>query len=322
MALQQYQCFRLNNRVCNVPIHLINDELFVFLEDIQDKFGCKIRSFTLNHDHSLPFVRNDRGEREEPLRIRAVIDEIIDCDEPHETGIDQSMHDKIDRILENTEQLKNKADAILRQTFELAEFTVPRLFIIVPDETTKLNPVNLFRHPYRLFFLCEYEEQRHLAFHEGYEVNQPREFIRKYGPYLKHMLTVVKYVVSVSSVLVPPISYVSPQINVPNILRDKTYWDGFRGKLDQMDDVLDKVGNDEKSDLPPDTSLEGVDLREIEHFLKKKDVNRTLGNLFRLTTSTGNVRWVCIHHYKKFYSDTKRKELQQQLRALDGIVQR
>ena len=84
MALQQYQCFRLKTRECNVPIHLINDESFVYLDDIQDKFGCiNIQSFTFNN-LPLAFVRNDRGEREQPLRIRAIINEIIDCDEPQD----------------------------------------------------------------------------------------------------------------------------------------------------------------------------------------------------------------------------------------------
>jgi hypothetical protein len=321
MALQQYQCFRLKTRLCNVPIHLINDESFVFLDDIQDKFGCNIRSFTFNN-HPLTFVRNDRGEREEPLRIRTIINEIIDCDEPQESGIDENVIDKmnrmdgkLDKALENLESLKIKADAILRQTFELAEFTVPRLFIIVPEEKSKLNPANLFRHPYRLFFLCECEQEHHLAFHEGYEVNQPREFIRKYGSYLKPMITVVKCAVGVSSTLVPQLGFIAPNISIPQSLCNQNFWTDFSDKVERMDDVLNKTRDEDKFEF-----LSGADLREIESFLKKRDTNQTLGNLFRSTTNTGSIRWVCIHHYKKFYSDKKRKELQQQFFSFGGIV--
>jgi hypothetical protein len=96
-----------------------------------------------------------------------------------------------------------KADRILRQAFELAEFTVPRLFIVLPEYTSRYNPANWFHLNYRLYFLWEWENGKkpHLAFHEGYKIKQPGEFLRKFGPYLRDMLTVLKYAIVVSPLL-------------------------------------------------------------------------------------------------------------------------
>jgi hypothetical protein len=372
MALQQYQCFRFKNCVYNVPIHYINGEPVVFLEDIRDKFGFEIRSFTCN-DHPLAIVRNDRYERETPLRIRAIINETIDCDEPKgiiigqttlgvklsqwnknvenlredikNIGVDvkkvgedvkkngedinkigddiKKVGDNVIKIDENVEELNRKADAILKQTFQLNEFTVPRLFIILPDETKKFNPANLIQCSYRLFFLCECEneKERHLAFHDGYELSQPREFIKKYGPYLKAMLTVVKYAVTVGSIAGPLLSELSSKISVPDFLKDEWFSYNFNLNINQVDNQLSELTKDDRTNLFGGGILEGPDLRQLESFLKEKDVHRTLGNLYRSTTKDGSVRWVCLYHYDNVYNGTKRKQFHHQFRALGGTLQ-
>ncbi len=119
------------------------------------------------------------------------------------------IHHNSTRILENIEILMKKADRILRQTFKLAKFTVPRLFIVLPEYTSRYNPANWFHLTYRLYFLCECENGKrpHLVFHEGYKIKQPGEFLRKYGPYLHDMLIVLKCAISVGSLIVPQLLY-------------------------------------------------------------------------------------------------------------------
>ena len=85
----------------------------------------------------------------------------------HEDSVDK-LHDKVD----------NMHDVI----FQLHENTVPRLFMILPqngewDWTFSIE--RLLTKQYHLHFLCEHEENGkakfHLAFHKGYLVKQPKE---------------------------------------------------------------------------------------------------------------------------------------------------
>ncbi|KAK3820220.1 MAG: hypothetical protein J3Q66DRAFT_168269 [Benniella sp.] len=48
-------------------------------------------------------------------------------------------------------------------------------------------------------------------------------------------------------------------------------------------------------------ALEGADLRQLQLYLNDKDKGRVLGNLFRVFTDEGHVKWVCIDHYKENY---------------------
>ena len=169
---------------------------------------------------------------------------------------------KLDKILGNTELLIEKADAILRQTFELAEYTVPRLFIILPEHKTTLNPANWWTHSYRLYFICECELERHFAFHKGYKIKQPRSFFRKYGPYLKNMLTVVRVALSVSSFAMPQIGSLAGFIDqLPPFLFEKTFQEGLSKNLNNMVDVVDNALNE---NLSPETINDphGIDMVE------------------------------------------------------------
>ncbi|OAQ36847.1 hypothetical protein K457DRAFT_12503 [Linnemannia elongata AG-77] len=48
-------------------------------------------------------------------------------------------------------------------------------------------------------------------------------------------------------------------------------------------------------------ALEGADLRRLDTFLRNNDQDKILGNLYRITTEQGYVKWVCFEHYKETY---------------------
>ncbi|KAI7822383.1 hypothetical protein BC939DRAFT_453974 [Gamsiella multidivaricata] len=54
-------------------------------------------------------------------------------------------------------------------------------------------------------------------------------------------------------------------------------------------------------------ALEGADLRRLETFLRYKDKDKILGNLYRITTSKGHVKWVCLEHYRASYREVAMK---------------
>ncbi|KAG0276698.1 hypothetical protein BGZ95_007162 [Linnemannia exigua] len=48
-------------------------------------------------------------------------------------------------------------------------------------------------------------------------------------------------------------------------------------------------------------TLEEPDLRHLEVFIKSKEQDRALGNLYRIIIEEGYVKWVCINHYRLAY---------------------
>ncbi|KAG0039089.1 hypothetical protein BGZ89_007955, partial [Linnemannia elongata] len=114
-------------------------------------------------------------------------------------------------------------EAILVQNYELHEYPIPRLFVILPDAYERWDPRNFMAERFRLFFLCEcgdhcnpstrsrtpsgqlaiaavdssicvsVRSSIHLANHEGYELSRPTEFFDRYGPYVLGMLRILKH---------------------------------------------------------------------------------------------------------------------------------
>ena len=109
--------------------------------------------------------------------------------------------------------LQNRVQAVLTQTYELHEYAIPRLFIVLPQYPSGWDLLQLFTEKYRLYFLCECGEHTraassnssiphtiHLAKHEGYEINRPNEFFEQYSPYILTILKMLKFGLSVASV--------------------------------------------------------------------------------------------------------------------------
>ncbi|KAH7053812.1 hypothetical protein BKA57DRAFT_490411 [Linnemannia elongata] len=247
--------------------------------------------------------------------------------------------------------IQNKVAAILTQTYELHEYPIPRLFIVLPKESTSRTETlgrgikNLFANQFTLYFLCECGEHTkpvdgrptnpnlkheiHIARHDGYNIDRPTEFFEKYGSYILTLLQMLKYGVTIAGVVVPPLS----QLNIvdtvegtfdgiktvlqdlgPKVDSSIAYIEGLTGAQSQL--VSSESGST-SAGLDGPEALEGADLRQLESFLKTSDKGRVLGNLYRIVTSDGHVKWVCLDHYRENY----RAKAAQDLRgALQGVA--
>lgn len=123
-------------------------------------------------------------------------------------------------MLDRRPLIQQKAEAILTQNYELLEYTLPRLFIVLPETTMSWDPAALFRIKFRLRFICECGEhtrpvegtmdhELHLAMYEGYVINQSTEFFKKYGPFLMAMLEMIKRI-SIAGCIVPVVAAIDP----------------------------------------------------------------------------------------------------------------
>ncbi|KAF8968214.1 hypothetical protein BGZ46_010902 [Entomortierella lignicola] len=203
--------------------------------------------------------------------------------------------------------LQKHAHAILVQNFELHEYPIPRLFIILPVDKNKWDPTRVLENKFRLHFLCEcgehtieasksMENQIHLARHEGYEIKNGTEFYKKYGKYMLILMRALK--LGLRSVDIS-----MPHIPLPKLLdAGIDYSINYMEALSNNNPVLNNINT-----IDDYEELEGADLRQLDTFLRINDQDRKLGNLYRITTETGHVKWVCIEHYRLTYKEKEQK---------------
>ncbi|KAG0066881.1 hypothetical protein BGZ90_001221 [Linnemannia elongata] len=267
----------------------------------------------------------------------------------------------IDRLI----VAQQRIEAILVQNYELHEYPIPRLFVILPDSYEKWEPRNFLAERFRLFFLCECGDHGktnnateltstaqptitaaenyapiaikntiHLAKHEGYELSRPTEFFDRYGPYVLGVLRVLKHCLAVATVVAPAVALAENSVKdamdgVKSIAESTMKAvdmsiDFLEQKL-EGDTVTDGVSEsdtdaqDEEDRFNGLAALEGADLRRLDSFLRNKDADKILGNLYRITTNTGHVMWVCLDHYRQVYRKTAMTSFLQCVEAYGGV---
>ncbi|KAF8982595.1 hypothetical protein BGZ46_000999 [Entomortierella lignicola] len=217
------------------------------------------------------------------------------------------MIDLQNQALDRLAILQKHAHAILVQNFELHEYPIPRLFIILPVDKSKWDPTRVLENKFRLHFLCECgdhtmeaskskENQIHIARHEGYEIKNGTEFYKKYGKYMLILMRALK--LGLQSV-----DLSMPHIPLPKLLdAGIDYSITYMETLSNNNPALNNINT-----IDDYEGLEGADLRQLDTFLRINDQDRKLGNLYRITTEAGHVKWVCIGHYRLTYKEKEQK---------------
>ncbi|KAF9357292.1 hypothetical protein BGX34_009447 [Mortierella sp. NVP85] len=257
------------------------------------------------------------------------------------------MAQKQERMLQMQQQtldrlaiIQSSIQAVLTQTYELHEYPIPRLFIVLPKTLGLPGKLkSIFSDQFRLYFLCECgthtmsedtktPHQVHFAKHEGYDLDKPSAFFERYGSYVLTLMNMVKYGITVAGVFVPPLANTKIVEGLDTAQKHLEYLRKNIAPL--VDDTINflneiKRNNEMGNGLTKDgtefeqlEALEGADLRQLESYLKVKDEGRVLGNLYRIVTSEGHVKWVCFDHYRATYRETMLRQLQEIVAANQG----
>jgi len=244
----------------------------------------------------------------------------------HTLHLLQKMLDKQQQTLNRQVLLENRVQALMTQNYELHEYPIPRLFIVLPKPKKRKDKLT---HPltkqFRLYFLCECGEHTkgasrgnlpnkiHLAKHEGYDLDQPNEFFKRYGSYVLAMMKFLKYGTLAASVAIPPLALFKVVEGLDSIQKSLMMTTDAIGSL--IDQTIKHIQNLQGNTLDDGSAstgpmrledieaLEGADLRQLQLFLNDKDKGRVLGDLFRVYTPDGHVKWVCIDHFKENYRE-------------------
>ncbi|KAF9897093.1 hypothetical protein BX616_006193, partial [Lobosporangium transversale] len=217
------------------------------------------------------------------------------------------------QVLDRLAIIQSRVQAPITQTYELHEYPIPRLFIVLPKLTGPLDKLGKpFAYQFRLFFLrkcgghtkpskSNIPHHIHLAKHEGYNIDRPAEFFEKYGSYVLTMLQILKYGVLAAGFVLPPLAQldISDWIDVARgvvkvsghgivLLVDESI-NYFQNNHQEADGGINNIAG--QAMIGKSEVLEGADLRRLQSFLLAHNQSRTLGNLYRIVTLEGHVKW-------------------------------
>ncbi|KAF9175399.1 hypothetical protein BGX21_005529 [Mortierella sp. AD011] len=245
------------------------------------------------------------------------------------------------RMLDQLNTIQSRIQTVLTQNYELHEYPIPRLFVVLPKPRKGLRR-NFFSYQFQLFFLCECGEHTmhsksatkhevHLAKHEGYDLERPAEFFEKYGDYIMTMMQMVKFGCTAAGVFVPAIENLNLIKGLEDFLKKfDLSRNAFSSLVDEtinfLQDTQKRTGHsiepsDNRSPFDRFEVLEGADLRQLDSYLRIKDEGRVLGNLYRIVTETGNVKWVCVDHYRDNYRIKDKKLLASSIASMGGTFE-
>ncbi|KAF9434905.1 hypothetical protein BGZ76_007230 [Entomortierella beljakovae] len=360
MTEHQYQLFQLADKIEEVcvsssDIHASNAKsvLHVSLQDIKDVFPNALR-FKLD-GNLIPFLKDSHGIRIEPWRIEFYPDKILEV-VPSDTNsraksftcwmifmVKAIKHKRLSKRLWRVQESNNrltliqsKVEAILTQNYELLEYTIPRLFIVLPETVTSWDPTTMVYTKFRLHFICECGDHTktsggkipplHLANHEGYVVKKPTQFFERYGPYLMTMLEMVKLGTSIAGRVVPAIAPFEPVSSkiIEGVDYSLKYLETSRSLLQisggtNVEGDINAMSSEFSRYLTGIEGLEGMELRQLGSYLESNNTDNLLGNLYRMTTKEGHVKWVCRNHYRTGYQEMNTQKLREEVYLAGGV---
>ncbi|KAF9933697.1 hypothetical protein FBU30_004705 [Linnemannia zychae] len=261
------------------------------------------------------------------------------------------------QILERLALVQRKATAILTQAQELYEFSIPRLFIVLPKEDIPKQDMvsNASTQLFRVYFLCECGEHTkplsglasytshnvHLAHHDGYDLNRPNEFFHKYGSYVLAILQMLKYGAAAAGMVVSPLKRAEVTKGLEYAEAGlKSYEKDLSSRVDSAIEFLQGLTSAQDgltssyrgsgvlsasvvlASASRIDSLKGQDLQHLESFLKSTDGTMVLANLYKIATPQGHVKWVCLDHYRERYGGSAHLEFRKSMELNDGIYNR
>lgn len=198
--------------------------------------------------------------------------------------------------LDRLATIQSRVQTVITQTYELREYPSPSLFIVLPKTVGALDKITSpFSHQFLLYFLCEcgaHTMDRNsmtpheilLAKHEGYDLEKPSEFFRRYGSWV--LALVIKYGVTTAGLEIldrmdsaqQHMDYIKKNI-APLVDTTINLLYGAKRKNEMGEKMT--LGHTEMDQLE---ALQGADLRQLGSYLKVKDKGRVLANLYRMVT--------------------------------------
>jgi hypothetical protein len=218
-------------------------------------------------------------------------------------------------ILRQLQTLLQKDDLLLQRVGQLGEWIVrnftrqwnlemrrmeaecPNTFFIIPDHRTPFNPKKWLNHKYTLFLVCQHPPGPHMVDEKrGYDLQVPREWWASVAPWLKYLITFLKFGVPLGDAL--------------GVVVEATDFKAIQNQLKLLEQITSElpdvvVESDpfrpvEKEMQVSREQVTGPALRVLHSFLDKVDTHHYWSGLQRVETPDGNILWLCAEHARPY----------------------
>lgn len=154
-------------------------------------------------------------------------------------------------------------------------------------------------------------QHRHISDHQGYNLQRPAEFFRKYGHYTLSILTLI------SGEIVQP--YDTSRLLWSHAALDKSSGLSEKNIKSYIDKAIDHI----LAVVPPlpwksKVVLDSIDTHDIHEYLDVKDGDNSVGNLYRHSSSVSSTHWLCQSHVQPLVDTQALNSLQDFVRNLTG----
>jgi len=195
-----------------------------------------------------------------------------------------------DTLPEQTEYSQRMFLKLHRIAQAQQEARCPSVFAVVPATHRRLTG-----SAYELRLYCEEPGAWHrLPEPAGcYPITEPAEWLRKFGPYLQHLLTVLKH----AAPLAGPVLGMSVDTLDQHLKTDCELMKELISQSSAQLSYQDELRDAGTADLLPSThATSDADFRALEAILGKLDPDRVWGGLCRTTTPEGLTLYLCPEH--------------------------
>ncbi len=218
-------------------------------------------------------------------------------------------------ILRRLTSLQQQDELLLQKVSQLGEWMVrsftrqwnlemqqleaecPNTFFLIPDRRTPFNPKQWVSHKYIMFLVCQHPPGPHIVEAEsGYILEAPREWWTKVAPWLKYLITFLKYGVPLADEL----GAVVDAIDFTSIGNQLKLLEQITSDLPGIVVESDPLDKDERDKSTGREQATGPALRVLHSFLNKVDQEHYWSGLKRVVTPDGNILWLCAEHARPY----------------------
>ncbi|CAG8526513.1 5907_t:CDS:10 [Dentiscutata erythropus] len=223
-----------------------------------------------------------------------------DNDEDITNAIIQLDREEEDKFKQLMSLIPQEWEKIGPQLFKLRCEKIPRLFIVIPVSPSWKNPKTWTSQSFRLHFVCEHVTP-HVHEHEGFYIQSPLEFIKKYGAYIKFCHHLVSARTTYDTFPQEIIDHITKLFHVPKSSNLLNHIAKIGDQIHQITNELPPVtdGQAEVLDLDDDAShyyiLNSAGLRELKEYFN--NTNMPPEHLIEARRNdTNDFVWICERH--------------------------
>ena len=177
------------------------------------------------------------------------------------------------------------------------EAECPNTFFLIPEQRKAFNPKKWIGYKYTMYLVCQHPPGPHVVDEEhGYPLEIPKEKWKELVPWLKRIITFLKFVAP----LVSPLGGIVDAADFKAIDNQLKLLETLTGDIPNMVVESDPLKSVERDMHIGREQAEGAALRVLHSFLNEVDTSHYWGGLQKVATEDGNILWLCGEHSRPY----------------------